>query len=222
MPLIHESYDSLPYVDSAPTAAALAAAQALVAADITTASVDTDTLHPALAPAAVYVPRFSDAMEQEHARLQADPASKLDAIDMKRYDNLDAPENTSPTSDEDKPELLAQWKDVLERAYMSSEYVQARRTELNLLERFGKNMWLVGNSQQEDILKRLEAELADVRRQQEDVEGVRRAQQDNIRREMEILQEGWKRGVGDVLVVEVAAEKLKQEILEKKRTAVAA
>ncbi|KAL1592024.1 hypothetical protein SLS60_011616 [Paraconiothyrium brasiliense] len=217
MPLIHESYDSLPYVDAPPDQAALQAAIGLIAADIKSAGVDIAQMHPALIPAATYAPTFSAAVEQEHARLQADPNSKLSAIDLARYEELEAPPNTSPTSDEDKPEILAQWKAALQKAYTSSEYVNARLTELGLLEKFGKNAWLIGNSQQEDILKSIEAELADVRKQQEEVEALRRQQQESVHGEIKTLEETWKRGVGRVLETEVAAEGLKQQILERRR-----
>lgn len=189
----------------------------LIAADIKGAGVDTAQMHPALIPAAAYTPTFSPALEQEHARLQADATSKLSAIDLARYEDLEAPPNTSPTSDEDKPELLAQWTAALKKAYTSSEYVNARLTELGLIEKFGKNAWLIGNSQQEDILKSIEAELADVRKQKEDVEALRRQQQESVHGEIKTLEETWKRGVGRVLETEVAAEGLKQQILERRR-----
>ncbi|KAF2438293.1 hypothetical protein P171DRAFT_399232 [Karstenula rhodostoma CBS 690.94] len=217
MPLIHESYDSLPYVDAPPDQAALHAAMGLISADMSSAGVDAAQLHPALIPAATYTPTFSAALEQEHARLQADTTSKLSAIDLARYEDLEAPPNTSPTSDEDKPEVLAQWKAALQKAYTSSEYVNARLTELGLLEKFGKNAWLIGNSQQEDILKRIEAELADVRKQHEEAEAIRRQQQESVHGEIKTLEETWKRGVGRVLETEVAAEGLKQQILERRR-----
>ncbi|KAF2683057.1 hypothetical protein K458DRAFT_390335 [Lentithecium fluviatile CBS 122367] len=207
MPLINESYDSLPYVDAPPDERSLAAAKALIRDDIKGAGIDMVQLHPALIPAAAYTPTFSDAVEQEHARLHADPNSKLSAVDPSRYEIPDAPSNAD----------TAEWNKALEKAYISSEYVNARLTELGLLEKFGKNSWLVGNSQLEDILKVIEAELADVRRQQDEVEGTRRSQQESVHGEITTLEETWKRGVGRVLETEVAAEALKQQILEKRR-----
>lgn len=136
---------------------------------------------------------------------------------MKRYEDLDAPENTTPTSDEERPELLQRWNKALKQAYTSSEYVQGRLTQLGLLEKFGKNAWLVGNSQLEDILKGIEAELADLRKQQEEAEMLRQSQQNNASGEIKTLEETWKKGVGRVLETEVAAEGLKLQILEKRR-----
>lgn len=111
----------------------------------------------------------------------------------------------------------AEWDVALKQAYTSSEYVNARLTELGLLERFGKNSWLVGNSQLEDILKAIEAELADVRKQHDEVEGSRRSQQESVAGEIKTLEETWKRGVGRVLETDVAAEMLKQQILDRRR-----
>ncbi|KAF2634333.1 hypothetical protein P280DRAFT_439118 [Massarina eburnea CBS 473.64] len=217
MPLINESYDSLPYVDAPPDGPSLAAAKALIDADIKSAGVDATQLHPALIPAASYKPAFSDAIETEHARLETNPASRLSAIDTARYEDLEAPPTTHPASDEEKPELLAQWDAALKKAYTSSEYLTARSTELGLLEKFGKNAWLVGNAQLEDVLKSIETELAGVRRQQEEVEGLRRAQQESVAGEIGTLEQTWKEGVGRVLETEVAAEGLKQQILERRR-----
>ena len=86
-----------------------------------------------------------------------------------------------------------------------------------MLEKFGKNAWLVGNSQLEDILKEIEAELAETRKQHEEVETLRRTQQESVLGEIKTLEDTWKKGVGRVLETEVAAEGLKQQILERRR-----
>jgi pre-mRNA-splicing factor SPF27 len=204
-------------VDTPPSEAALAAARRLVEADIKSAGIDTSHIHPDLVASAQYEPKFSDAVEAEHARLASDPTSKLTAIDTKRYEEIEAPPNTDPTSDEEHPALLEAWNTALKRAYTSSEYVESRITQLGLLERFGKNSWLVGNSQLEDILKGIEAELADVRRQADEVDTLRRQQQESIAGELTTLEDTWKKGVGRVLETEVAAEGLKQQILERRK-----
>jgi pre-mRNA-splicing factor SPF27 len=192
-------------VDAPPDDLSLAAAKALIGDDIKGAGIDTAQI--ALIPAATYTPKYPDTIEQEHARLQADPTSKLSAIDSNRYEIPDAPSNTD----------TAEWSGALRKAYTSSEYVNARLTELGLLEKFGKNSWLVGNAQLEDILKAIETELADVRKQQDEVDDTRRSQQVSVHGEFQALEETWKRGVGRVLETEVAAEGLKQQILEKRR-----
>lgn len=112
---------------------------------------------------------------------------------------------------------MEKWNRALKQAYTSSEYVQARLTQLGLLEKFGKNAWLVGNSQLEDVLKRIETDLAHVRKQHEEVDALRRTQQESVHGEIKTLEETWKRGVGRVLETEVAAEGLKQQILDRRR-----
>jgi pre-mRNA-splicing factor SPF27 len=189
----------------------------VIDAEIRSAGVNVGDLHSALEAAAQYQPQYSNSVEREHARLDRDATSKLSGVDMKRYEDLDAPENTNPTSDEDKPELLEKWNKALKQAYTSSEYVESRLTQLGLLEKFGKNAWLVGNSQLEDMLKSIEVELTDVRKQQDEVESMRRSQQQSVQGEIQTLEETWKKGVGRVLETEVAAEGLKQQILEKRR-----
>ncbi|KAF1931129.1 uncharacterized protein M421DRAFT_90220 [Didymella exigua CBS 183.55] len=217
MPLTNESYDSLPYVDTHVDDAGLAAARAAILADLSTAGVNTADLHPALAPAAQYTPRFSDLVEREHARLDANPASRLSGIDVKRYEDLDAPESTGAVADEDRPAAVQQWNRALTQAHTSAEYVQGRLTQLGLLEKFGKNAWLVGNAQLEDLLRGLEADLVDVRGQHDDVATLRRTQQEAVLGEIKTLEHTWKQGLGRVLETEVAAEALKQQILDRRR-----
>lgn len=56
-----------------------------------------------------------------------------------------------------------------------------------------------------------------MRRQHEEVATARRAQQDSVHGEIKTLEETWKKGVGRVLETEVAAEGLKQQILDRRR-----
>lgn len=212
MPLIQEYHESLPYIDTEPTSDALASAKALIEADLP--SDHATTLHPMI-PAS-YEPRFSESIEKEHKRIAAG-TKILPAIDLSRYEALEPPPTTDPTSDEDKPEVLEQWKETLRKAYTSSTYLQSRLQNLSLLESYGKNAWLISNSQLEDILKSLETELANTKAEVEQVEGVRRAQQEAVAGEVKGLEEAWRRGVGRMIETEVAAEGVRGEILERRR-----
>ncbi|KAL3424354.1 bcas2 family protein [Phlyctema vagabunda] len=206
MPLITEIHESLPYIDFEPSAAERAAALALIAAELPQ-DVATQT-HSALPPLAES--RISELMKQEYERIEA--KQPLRVIDTSRYEQLEPPA-TSPGSDE----TLALWREALSKAYTSHTYLTGRQTNLALLEQFGKNSWLVGNAQLEDILRDLERELA-ARKQDIDVLVVeRKNRQEGVAGEMRLLEENWKRGVGKVLETEVAAEELRREILEKKR-----
>lgn len=204
MPLIQGTASALPYIDAAPPTEALAAADALVQAEL--ASEDQSTLHPSIP--AKYEPHFSTFMEAEHARI-ASGQGKEGGIDMSRYEALDAPAKGD----------LAAWKATLQKAYASTEYLRGREINLGLLETYGKNAWLIGNSQLEDVLKYLEKDVEAVKREQEVVEGQRKATQGNVAGEMQSLEEGWRTGVGRMIEAQAAAERRKQEILEQKRMA---
>ena len=66
-------------------------------------------------------------------------------------------------------------------------------------------------------MKGLERELAETRAAVEEVNRQRKIAQEAGRGELVGLEESWKRGVGAILDVEVAAEGLRAQILEKRR-----
>ena len=159
--------------------------------------------------------KFSDLIEQEISRKAAGlPLEK--GVDLSRYEALDPPP-TDPVSDDARPDIINEWRSVLQKAYASSTHLQTRLTNLALLEEFGKNAWLIGNSQLEDILRGLERDLATTREQVETVNKARKAAQEAVRGEKEGLEESWQMGIGKVIEVEIAAEKLRQEILDRRR-----
>lgn len=203
MPLILNGPDALPYIDSAPSDQASAAANALVQAEIDPAS--QSALHPSIPKQRL--PQYSDLIEAEHARI-ASGATREGGVDLSRYEALDAPAKGD----------LAEWKTTLARAYASQEYLNNRNVNLSLLETYGKNAWLISNSQLEDILRELEREVEAVKLDLEAVEQARRAAQSNMEGELKGLDEGWRKGVGRLIEVQAAAEKLRLEILEKKRS----
>lgn len=202
MPLIHSSIDALPYIDAPPTAEALSAANALIRVelDIEHAS----TIHPSI-PAQREI-QYSQLVELEHARI-ASGKPKVGGLDLSRYELLDAP----PKGD------LPAWKAALQQAYTSAEYLRGREINLSLLETYGKNAWLISNSRLEDELRALEKELEAAKLDLEEVEQARRAVQGNAAGEMQGLEEGWKTGVGRMIETQAAAERLRHEILERKR-----
>lgn len=86
-----------------------------------------------------------------------------------------------------------------------------------MLEEFGKNAWLVGNAQLEDILRSVEKELVETREQTEEVNKARKTAQTNAQGELEALTQTWRKGVGRVIETEAAAESLRREILQRQR-----
>ena len=175
MPLIPDGSSALPHIDAAPSSEALATADALIQTELS--SEDQNAVHPAIPTQSQ--PHFSDLVEAEHMRIE-EGQSKDGGIDLSRYEALDAPE---------KGDLDA-WKATFNKAYASAEYLHGREINLGLLEAYGKNSWLIGNSQLEDILRSLEKEVEDMKLEQEAVEQARRSTQSNVAGEMQNPR-GW-------------------------------
>ena len=149
-------------------------------------------------------------MRQEVERKAAGVAlrSNHGGIDLSRYE---APEAPADTND------VAAWKKTLQRAYASSTYLSGRTSNLSLLEEHGKNAWLIGNAQLEEILRRYEAELETLKATIENVNKARKAAQLSVQGELAVLEDTWKKTIGQILEVEVAAEEMRQEILLRRR-----
>ncbi|KAI5359610.1 Putative pre-mRNA-splicing factor SPF27 [Septoria linicola] len=207
MPLIQHAPDALPYVDAPVSEETMQAANALIHAELDAAHTST-TLHPSIP--AQKASHFSDSVEAEHARIAAGQP-KDGGLDLSRYELLDAPAKGD----------LSAWKESLQKAYASAEYLRGREVNLSLLETYGKNAWLISNSQLEDELKSLEKELESAKIEQEQLEQGRRAAQANAAGEMQGLEEAWKTGVGRMIETQAAAERLRLEILQRKRQGVA-
>ncbi|KAH6674076.1 Pre-mRNA-splicing factor SPF27 [Halenospora varia] len=211
MTSLNTVHDSLPYIDTEPSAAERAAAESLITAELGPHS-NTTQPHPSLPP---FPDRhFSPLIEAELLRIET--KQPLKAIDLSRYEAQEPPA-TSPDSDEKDPESLIRWREALQKAYTSHTYLSGRQTNLALLEQFGKNSWLIGNAQLEDVLRGLERELAERKAEIDYVVIERKNAQEGVGAEIKGLEEGWKRGVGRVLETEVAAEQVRREILERRR-----
>lgn len=193
-----------------PSASARQHAQQLINSEL--ASEHATTLHPSI-PAAPEA-QFSPLIQQELLRREAG-APLTGGIDLTRYE---APEPPTRASVNDAPNL-DEWRQTLQKAYVSSSHLTKRHENLSLLEEGGRNAWLIGNSQLEDILRGLEKELAEMKESAEEVNKERKIAQEAIQGEVVSLEETWKRGVGAVLDVELASEGLRQQILEFRRQA---
>jgi pre-mRNA-splicing factor SPF27 len=209
MALTTAVHDSLPYIDKVPTASERAAAQALIDGEI----LPTDHLsHLSLAQISPH--HLSPLIKAEHLRLQN--KQPLNSIDLTRYEAIDPP-STDPDFDEKHPETLQRWRAALARAYTSHSYLTARQKNLALLEEFGRNAWLIGNSQLEGVLRELERELNERKTEIDQLALERRSAQEAVGGEINVLEDAWKRGVGAVLKTEVAAEGLRRDLLERRR-----
>lgn len=112
-------------------------------------------------------------------------------------------------------------REALRTAYVASTFLSDRHTNLQLLDEFGMNAWLIGNSQTEQILHDLERELARVKAESEEVNRARKAAQEQSKGELLTLQENWKQGIGKILEIQVATEQLRHRIAECQRNSAA-
>ncbi|KAL5336487.1 Pre-mRNA-splicing factor SPF27 [Aspergillus crustosus] len=207
MPLINESHDSLPYIDAAPSAQARANAERLIATELP--SNHQSSIHPSIPE--LSEPKFSPFLQQEIER-KAAGLPLTGGIDLSRYE---APE--PPTRSADSAPNLEEWRQTLRKAYTASSHLSSRHENLSLLEESGKNAWLIGNSQLEDILRALEKELAETKEAAENVNKQRKIAQESSQGELSTLEESWRHGVGAILDVELAAENIRVQILEQRR-----
>lgn len=203
MSLIQESHDSLPYIDQEATPAERAKADQLITAAI--APEHRKELHPLIPSEPEY--NFSPLIQTELDRKAANLPMQ-GGIDLGRYEAPEAPSSDNGT------ETVGAWRDTLRKAYASNSYLSSRLANLSLLDEFGKNAWLIGNAQLEDILRVLEKELAEMKEATDNVNKARKAAQEESRGEIVNLEETWKRGIGRILEVEIATQHLRQEIIQ--------
>jgi pre-mRNA-splicing factor SPF27 len=202
MPLILSQTDHLPYIDATPSDDALASANALIQEELSPEAAT--ALHSSIPE--LRKSQFSSLVDAEHTFLDEGKPREI-GIDLSRYEALDAPAAGSD---------IAIWRETLQKAYASAEYLRGRETNLALLETYGKNAWL-GNSQLEGLLKGLEVEIEAARIELEGVERERRDKQVSVQGEVESLERGWREGVGKLIEVLAAAEGVRGEILERRR-----
>ncbi|OAP59003.1 hypothetical protein AYL99_06300 [Fonsecaea erecta] len=198
MALIWESFDSLPYIDPDITDAERQRAKASIARHLPKDYLSTP--HPSLAPLPAV--NFSETFRQEINRVAAGQP-RQQGIDVSRYEAPD-----EPASDSDQATL----KEVLRNAYILTTFLSDRHTNLQLLDEFGKNAWLIGNSQTEQILQVLERELTGLKTETESINRARKATQEQSKGELLTLQENWKRGIGKILEIQVATDELRRQL----------
>lgn len=216
MPLTNAIHESLPYIDSEPSASERASALALILAEVEASSSEngseatssSETTHPSLS--SLPPQTFSPLILSELSRIES--KEPITGISTAHYESQDAP-SLSPSS----PETLAAWRAALQNAYTSQSHLSIRLSNLSLLETYGKNTWLESNRQLEDILRALERELEERKGEIDRVVIERKNAQEAVGGEVKGLEEGWRRGVGRVLETEVAAEGVRREVLERRR-----
>ncbi|RTE72322.1 hypothetical protein BHE90_013269, partial [Fusarium euwallaceae] len=104
--------------------------------------------------------------------------------------------------------------EALPSAAVAHSYLSSRLTNLELLDKWGKNAWLLGNHALEAELQALERELAATKREVDLVNLERQKRQGAVGAEIKALDDTWRAGVGRVLETEVAVEELRGRIRE--------
>ncbi|KAF4455671.1 hypothetical protein F53441_2071 [Fusarium austroafricanum] len=188
MPVPPAYHESLPYVDQEPTTEALTAARALIAAEASSRPPQ---------PTSNPEPSFSPAMTAELERVSE--SKSLAPLDLSRYE---APSPSAPPAT------------ALPAAAIAHSYLSSRLTNLELLEKWGKNAWLLGNHGLEAELQSLERELAAAKREIDIVNLERQKRQNAVGAEIKTLDDTWRAGVGRVLETEVAVEEIRGKIRE--------
>ncbi|KAJ2904210.1 hypothetical protein MKZ38_008540 [Zalerion maritima] len=224
-------FESLPYIDPQATAESLAKAKALIDAEASSSSSPSTEpqSHPRVPP--LETSRFlTDAMKLEDERVSSSSEGKkpppLKAIDLSRYQAVDAA-SLPPYPSDPTPETLRAYNAALSAAlattYSQASHVAQKSFLLSLLSpgndskngpwasSASKNSWLLSNYHAEAQLGSLERELAETKREVDRVNIQRKEAQDAVGEEMRLLERDWKAGVGKVLEIEVAIERLRRE-----------
>lgn len=183
-----------PDIDHEPSTEALDAARALIAAEQA-------TFAPSDLPEAKE-PTFSPVVQTEIAR--AASSTPLEPLNLSRYETQDLPADQQSSSED--------LRRPLQNSFVSSSYLNSRLDNLTLLDKSGKNAWLVANYQLEAELRSIESELAATKREIDVLNAARASRQNEVKAEMLGLEETWRNGVGRVLETEVAVEDLRQQI----------
>lgn len=194
MSLTTAVFDSLPYIENDLTPDERIAAESLIAIEMGEKPIDG---YPSLPP--LPSENFSPMAHAEIERIQN--KQPLKAIDLSRYETIETP--TLENSDRET------WCAALRSAYVSQSYLSSRKKNLESLDRYGKNVWLLGNAQLEGILRDLERDLVERKSEIDTCVIERKKAQESIGGEVKTLEESWKRGLGRAIETEIAADNLK-------------
>ncbi|PFH60407.1 hypothetical protein XA68_11029 [Ophiocordyceps unilateralis] len=191
--------DSLPYIETEPSPSARASAQALLAAEEKTQPA------PALFPPAYRV-KLTKALTAEVERIASKQSSV--PLPLSRYEAQEP-----PASDAVRP--------ALEAAYVSAAYLAARARNLDLLDSYGPNAWLLHNYHLDSLRQRLDSQRAAVAADIDVVNARRQALQMDAKPELDALEAEWKRTLAQVLETELDVCRLEAQIRRQRRALVA-
>lgn len=124
-------------------------------------------------------------------------------IDSSRYESF------AEVSPDTNIELM---KAALRTAYANMTYLSERQTNITLLEEYGKNAWLIGNSHTEDMQKRLQVELEATKAEIETINRNRKTAQEDSKGELLGLEETWKQGISRIIETQLATDELRRQL----------
>ena len=113
-----------------------------------------------------------------------------------------------------KDQLSADLKSNL----VSTEYLWSRTDNLELLERYGSNAWLIGNAIQENALGVLEMELARLKEEGIQINRERKREQLELGEQIDKLEARRRKALRGILEVEIANAQLEEEIRQLERS----
>lgn len=160
-------------------------------------------LHSSITP--LSRPKLTQALLKEVERVAAKEPF-VGGVDLAHY------EGSEQVSHGSSDEALQQ---ALRTAYTNTTYLRGRQMNLTLLEDLGKNAWLIGNFQTEDVQKRLESELKTLQSSTENTNKARKIAQEELRGELMGLEQTWKDGVGKIIETQVATDALRKDLAQK-------
>ncbi|OPB39524.1 hypothetical protein A0O28_0052300 [Trichoderma guizhouense] len=218
-------HESLPYIDPEPSSEALSAARALIAAEQSTFSPPPPPSSSSTPPKE---PTFSPAIAAELTRIASSAPSQ--PLDLSRYEAQELPPPPTKKSTRSKKSSSAAAaasaveasRQPLSNAFISSSYLSSRAQNLSLLDSHGRNAWLLSNYHLEAELRSLERDLAATKRDMDLLNAARASRQNEVKGEMQGLEQNWREGVGRVLETEIAVQELREQIRQELRSRAAA
>ncbi|KAH0527743.1 hypothetical protein TsFJ059_002692 [Trichoderma semiorbis] len=216
-------HESLPYIDPEPSSEALSAARALIAAEQSTFSPPP----PSSSSTPPQEPKFSPAIAAELARIASSTPSQ--PLDLSRYEAQELPPPPTKKSTRSKKSTtttssssVEASRQPLSNAFISSSYLSSRAQNLSLLDSHGRNAWLLSNYHLEAELRSIERDLAATKRDMDLLNAARASRQNEVKGEMQGLEQNWREGVGRVLETEIAVQELREQIRQELRSRAAA
>ena len=121
-------------------------------------------------------------------------------IDLGRYESVDELDEDS------NPEII---KAALRTTYINLKYLHGRETDLSLLQQHGKSAWLISNYHLQDIHKRQLSDLSQAKNEVETTNRMRKSAQEEVKGELDSLEETWRVGIDRIIETQIATGALK-------------